>query len=229
MKVLTLHACAERFAKIAAQRWAPTLVFLALAMIMECTRSWVVRETSNAIDTFLTGPDGALLVLLGCSAAALGTMIAAALPWVGWRLAIASIIITLALVAGAFWMVDLLRGEMHYQAVANGLILSDAAFTLRSFWTHSMAGLLFGAFCAAREREAEMLASARNAELERARTQRALLDSRLQVLQTQVDPVLLFDGLADVNRLYRLDISAAANRLDELIAYLRSALPKTRA
>ena len=226
-----LQRYTKRLARIAAQRWAPSLVFLVLATIVESSRSWAIQVQGSWQDLpslYFFREDGALQVILGCSAAALGTALAAALPWIGWRSAIASIVITLTLVGGFLWLVDLLRNETPYQSVSIGLVLSNTAFTLRSFWSHSMAGLLFGAFCAAKEREAEMLAAARNAELERANAQRGLLESRLQILQAQIDPALLFDGLADVNRLYRQDTAAAVARLDELITYLRAALPKTR-
>ncbi len=225
----TLQRYAKRLVRIAAQRWAPTLAFVALGSCVEASRAWANGGTWISFVSGDTLSDGLWLAILGSFAAAVGTALAAALPWSGWRSATASVFITLTCVGGCLWLSFLLRGGVPYDSVTRGLVLSNAAFALRAFWWLSMSGLLFSMFCAAREREAEMLAAARNAELERANTQRDLLESRLQVVQAQVDPTLLFDGLADVHRLYRINSSTAAARLDELIAYLRAALPKTRA
>jgi Histidine kinase len=66
------------------------------------------------------------------------------------------------------------------------------------------------------------------AELERAlRTKRALA-SRLAAMQARVEPQFLFNTLAQVGRLYEIDAVRAENMLEELIAYLRAAMPKMR-
>jgi hypothetical protein len=215
-----LQRYARRLTVVAAQRWAPTLVFLAIGPFVDASRSWSMQG--------MWPQDGVLTSILGYVAAALGTALAAALPWSGWRSALASILATLMCVAVSLWLLFVFRGDWISSSVTDRLVLSNAAFALRAFWFYSLAGLLFAAFCAAREREAEMLMAARNAELECANTQHALLESRLQVLQAKIDPALLFDGLADVHRLYRLDPTAAVARLDDLIVYLRAALARTR-
>jgi hypothetical protein len=57
------------------------------------------------------------------------------------------------------------------------------------------------------------------AELERA---------RLQMLRSQIEPHFLFNTLANVRRLARIDRSAAVEMLDNLMRYLAAALPKLR-
>jgi Histidine kinase len=69
----------------------------------------------------------------------------------------------------------------------------------------------------------EMLGAA---QLEQARLSRQTLESRLQAMQARVEPQFLFDTLADVERRYETDPALAARTLDDLIVYLRTALPR---
>jgi len=66
------------------------------------------------------------------------------------------------------------------------------------------------------------------AELDRIRRSRITLESRLQAMQARVEPQFLFNTLAQVERLYGLDPPLAARMLDDLIAYLRAAMPLMR-
>jgi hypothetical protein len=66
------------------------------------------------------------------------------------------------------------------------------------------------------------------AELDRIRRSRIALESRLQAMQARVEPQFLFNTLAQVGRLYEVDPAIAARMLDELIAYLRAAMPHMR-
>ena len=66
------------------------------------------------------------------------------------------------------------------------------------------------------------------AELERARTAKRALESRLQAMQARVEPTFLFNTLSQVRDLYRADVARGECMLDELIAYLRAAMPKMR-
>jgi LytS/YehU family sensor histidine kinase len=70
--------------------------------------------------------------------------------------------------------------------------------------------------------------AAQLAELERASVRRAVLESRLKVIQARVEPELLFEVLADVQRLYGRAPRDAEALLDDLIVYLRAALPQMR-
>jgi Histidine kinase len=68
----------------------------------------------------------------------------------------------------------------------------------------------------------------RAAELGRAQSRRRTLESRLQAMQARVEPQFLFNTLAQVRELYERDVAAAGRMLDDLIAYLRAALPHLR-
>jgi hypothetical protein len=66
------------------------------------------------------------------------------------------------------------------------------------------------------------------AEVARANARRRTLESRLQAMQARVEPQFLFNTLAQVRELYARDAQAAARMLEDLIAYLRAALPHLR-
>jgi histidine kinase len=82
----------------------------------------------------------------------------------------------------------------------------------------------------AARRTAQLL---REAELDRIRRSRLALESRLQALQARVEPQFLFNTLDQVERLYERDVVLASvvrasKMLDDLIAYLRAAMPQMR-
>ena len=66
------------------------------------------------------------------------------------------------------------------------------------------------------------------AEIERAHTAKRTLESRLQAMQARVEPQFLFNTLTQVRELYRASTARGEGMLDELIAYLRAAMPKMR-
>lgn len=68
----------------------------------------------------------------------------------------------------------------------------------------------------------------RAAELDRIRRSKLALESRLQAMQARVEPQFLFNTLVQTERLYELDPELAARMLDDLIAYLRAAMPLMR-
>ncbi len=80
------------------------------------------------------------------------------------------------------------------------------------------------------ERRSALRASERMSAAQVARTnaQRRTLESRLQALQARVEPQFLFDTLADVRDLYVRDPESGCRLLDDLIVYLRAALPHLR-
>ena len=67
-----------------------------------------------------------------------------------------------------------------------------------------------------------------NAELDRVRRSKIALESRLQAMQARVEPQFLFNTLAQVERLYDTDPAIAGRMLDDLITYLRAAMPLMR-
>ena len=66
------------------------------------------------------------------------------------------------------------------------------------------------------------------AELDRIRRSKLALESKLQAMQARVEPQFLFNTLDQVERLYESDPAIAGRMLDDLIAYLRAAMPLMR-
>jgi len=73
------------------------------------------------------------------------------------------------------------------------------------------------------EQAAKRLAAAKLAQRE---ARRRLAQSRLQAVQARIDPQLLFDMLDAVRRAYETEPQRAEQLLDELVVFLRAALPR---
>jgi hypothetical protein len=67
------------------------------------------------------------------------------------------------------------------------------------------------------------------AELGRSEASRRLLASKLDAAHAEVDPARVIDRLESIGRTYEKDPDAADAQLDELIAFLRDAIPRLRA
>ena len=67
-----------------------------------------------------------------------------------------------------------------------------------------------------------------SAELERTNAAKRTIESELQAMQARVEPQFLFNTLAQVKRLYERNAALGERMLDELITYLRAAMPKMR-
>lgn len=63
-------------------------------------------------------------------------------------------------------------------------------------------------------------------ELERSELERKAIDSRLRLLQAQVEPHFLFNTLANIRELVDSGSAQASAVLESLIAYLRAAVPR---
>jgi len=66
------------------------------------------------------------------------------------------------------------------------------------------------------------------AELDRIAAAKRTVESELQAMQARVEPQFLFSTLAQVRDLYDVDKARSGLMLDELIAYLRAAMPRMR-
>ena len=67
------------------------------------------------------------------------------------------------------------------------------------------------------------------AEMNRARASRELLDMQLRSAQAKAEPAKVLTDLEEIERLYSREPAAAAAHLDNLIAFLRDAIPRLRA
>jgi hypothetical protein len=65
----------------------------------------------------------------------------------------------------------------------------------------------------------------RNLQLERTRTAREAYEARLKALQARVEPRFLFDTLSAIEAAYATSPEAGQRIIDDLIVYLRAALP----
>jgi LytS/YehU family sensor histidine kinase len=66
------------------------------------------------------------------------------------------------------------------------------------------------------------------AEIARSEANRALIAAQLEAAHAEVDPAVVFRALEDVERAYEEDPARADALLDELIAFLRDAIPRLR-
>ena len=93
-----------------------------------------------------------------------------------------------------------------------------------------MTALLFAPWIAVgamiRQREAFARDQALAFELEKSELERKALDTRLRLLQAQVEPHFLFNTLANVQALVEAGSPQASSVLKSLIAYLRAAVPR---
>lgn len=78
-------------------------------------------------------------------------------------------------------------------------------------------------------RDAEVAAALHNAQLARMERQKKALESDLQLMQAQVEPQFLLNTLRRIGDLYETEPSSADRMLENLIVYLRAALPQMRA
>ncbi len=101
---------------------------------------------------------------------------------------------------------------------------------LNGFFTMTMTGMLVAPWVAVaalfHQRDFAARSQAMAFELERSELERKALDSRLRLLQAQVEPHFLFNTLANVRELVEAGSPQASAVLDSLIAYLRAAVPR---
>jgi signal transduction histidine kinase len=79
-----------------------------------------------------------------------------------------------------------------------------------------------------RERAARVQNTLLRAEAEKHLLEKQVLEARLQLLQAQIEPHFLFNTLANVQHLVESDAQSASHLLDNLIRYLRIAMPQMR-
>ena len=113
--------------------------------------------------------------------------------------------------------------------IEQGVVLGVQAMHLMSIaFSIPMALLYFAHLRRSRTAEAAAtrLAAAQAAQRE---TQRRTVQARLAAVQARIDPQLLFEMLDAVRRSYAIDPARAECLLDELIVFLRAALPRLHA
>jgi len=112
---------------------------------------------------------------------------------------------------------DLVLGEMLLHG------MSRSPRTMVGFFLMSLAAGGFGTFYLTSR---EQLAKARLAHEE---AQRHAAEARLKLLETQLEPHMLFNTLANLRALIGTDPARATDMLDRMVAYLRATLGASRA
>jgi hypothetical protein len=211
-------------------RWPALAAFALLLATIDAIHIWSTGESQDA-GTFAVARLpwlGIELATLGAGAI-VGPVVAEAAGWHGWRHLALTAATTVAAVGVGAAALHILFPEALDTAARHSGFASSGALLLRGWWFFSIAGLLFGAFAGSRDRERATRAAARRAELECAAIERDSLGLQLQSLEAQLEPKLVFDRLDEIAVLFRRDPGIAAERLDRLIAYLRSAIPRAPA
>ena len=179
----------------------------------------------------MTGETVVFLASAGLELVAMGICIA----WVAILVERHARLRTLPLVAVALATVlsaaDVLAGRTLYPLI--GLpVFPRNVDALSEFSYHAWTGLFYGSlllvsrvFFLRAERTRHLLG---RAQLERSRSETVLGEVRLQALQGSVDPELLRDVMAEVQRRQGVDPDAAERLLDDLVSFLRMAMPSLR-
>jgi LytS/YehU family sensor histidine kinase len=78
------------------------------------------------------------------------------------------------------------------------------------------------------QRAAAAAATLHQARIDQVALSKQMLEARLQVMRAQIEPHFLFNTLANVKRLCQSDVDGGITMLDNLVLYLRAALPRMR-
>ncbi len=138
--------------------------------------------------------------------------------WVGWGWLLPCIVLgSLAGYSGGLWLGDLITGGRSSQPwqIADRRMALSVAFTLlvsvlATWWFFSLFKI-------------------NTARIARAQAERQAAEARLALLQSQLEPHMLFNTLAHLRVLIKLRPDEAQQMLDRLIDYLRATLQASRA
>ena len=217
---------AQEVVALLKSRWQAIIVFGLLLIAVDLIRGWSV-DPSRSLPNFLYEKNTLFYYEIWAAAATgIAPAFGHALRVRNWLSALVTGAITVALVTAVVALCFALQEAPS--PIQDYIIVSKSAFAVRTCWFFSAAGLLFGAYCAARDRQAQAARAAQSATLELANMQRQVIESRLTVLQAQVEPEFLFGSLEVIRALYRQSPTVAEGVLGELILYLRAALPQMR-
>ena len=146
-------------------------------------------------------------------------------PRAGWR-RVAVLAATIALTAP---LAGLVRLGFLYGIAGFPYEPVTALNLLVSFWfRYAQQAALLTIVSEFHRRETRSVEAMHQAEIDRLALDREMAEARLQVLQAQIEPHFLFNTLANVRRLYQIDLAAGRAMLDNLMRYLEVALPRMR-
>jgi hypothetical protein len=191
----------------------------------------------RAFSSMLSEPESRSPVLgLGLNIILVGEMgtfvIIAAITWAE-RVRIAEsrrfFVMAMTVLTSAFAATVLKLGWAHFVGIKQEWVPSEwLALFLYLFWMTCATGALAAAYYEFWERAGRSAARLRDAEIERQEIEQRVVLSRLSVMKARIEPAFLFKSIATVQKLYRSNTDAAEKLLDDLIVYLRAALPQMR-
>ena len=160
-------------------------------------------------------------------------VVIAAITWaeripvrLAWRFPMMAVVVIVAACAAA-----LFRAAWGYVFQPAGHIFEAnewISICLYLFWMSCVTGALAAFYYEYWERAAQSTARLRDAELDRQGIEQRVVESRLSVMKARIEPAFLFNSIATVQKLYRINTDTAEKLLDDLIVYLRAALPQMR-
>ena len=186
-----------------------------------------VMRTSTAVDTARLGGWWTLygisfwcaLLFTGYACARIVAHLA---PNVGWVISFVA-----ACVAAA--VPNLLTAERATLLIEQGLVHGVRTMHLHGFIFSLIMALLYFAHLRRARDHGQAVARLAAAQMAQRQTQRRIIQARLQEMQARIDPQLLFEMLDVLRRLHEQNATQAERFLDELISFLRAALPRLRA
>jgi hypothetical protein len=208
-------------------RGASVAAFILLLVTIESIRVWSTADERGILG-FIQAHGRWLVFELATMGvgAVLGPVLVEAAGRQGWRHLVLTATTTFAAVGAGVAVLHFGFAADVAHAAGNGGFGSGNALLLRAWWFFSTAGFLFGIFASSQERALGAIRAAQAAELECAEMQSDAIELRLRALQARLEPRLVFALLDEIGTLYGRDPAAADALLDDLIAYLRAALPQ---
>lgn len=208
--------------------WKVVMSTVAIAAVLY---AWMITESGLVTLTEVEAPllvSRAILNLLVAFCTVLATLVADAavdrgarrLPAYAWAVITGTAVAALAQAPLHQWL--------QLEIDGNGRSTAQPWQPVAAFLEY----LLWAAICVAvyvnRRTALRAVQRLNEAQLARARVQRQNLESRLQALQARIEPQFLSATLQRVRELHDIDPRRGAQLLDDLIVYLRAALPQLR-
>ncbi len=182
----------------------PQLLGIVAVLLLARLLAWPITDGSlGAADHFRLIARGCIQQLIMTAPMLLAIVVTRNLgPQHGWQRAAA---LAVAIVASAFFGI-VLRYVLTNALFGFGPTFENMLSHLRSVWPrYVILGSMLTIALEFHQREVASIAATQKALVDREALERQLAESRLQVLQAQVEPHFLFNTLANVRRLYSTD------------------------
>jgi hypothetical protein len=205
------------------RRGAAYAVLWSLAVfVLETVWESSVVESRGWLPSAASGYPGWLFI--GVVLAAFAALAVPLLPTAGLIGATTALLLLLTLIRAAFpeLLVDLKVGSTQSPFAAS----EDTAIFLG--WSHLVYGGLFVGAGAVAHRSEQTRSLLARAEIARSRSQALFSQAQFGGLQGSVDPAFLLRVLEGMQSRYRTDAARAERLLDQLVGFLRLAMPGVR-